>query len=56
MLFVPRCCKVRHDLYYAVGEPTIANAMNNESKALEELTLVAGLGANRTESCRIQED
>ncbi|KAK4824014.1 hypothetical protein QYF61_009605 [Mycteria americana] len=51
-----RSYKVRRDLYCVVGEPTIASVMNNESKALEELTLMAGLGAKRRESCRIQED
>lgn len=37
-------------------EPTIAVAMNYESKALKELTLVAGWSANRRERCRIQQD
>lgn len=37
-------------------EPTIAVAINYEPKALKELTLVAGLSANRRERCRIQAD
>lgn len=47
---------MRRELCCVVGEPTIASAMNNESKPLEELTLLAGLAANRRQRCRIQED
>lgn len=37
-------------------EPTIDVAINYVLKALKDLSLVAGLSANRRERCRIRED